>query len=516
MTHTPLKNPEPDEYQSYVSNFVDTSNPSIDERDGKQEDVTEENSGIFYGTEELLDALPRVWTRSLLYVLVVFAAVGVPLSMVSRVDETGTAKGKVEPLGATRKLDSIAGGIVKAVKVNEGDKVQKGQILLELDSKVLESDINEAKEKLSGFKKQQSQLELLKNQLQLTIDTQTQQNKSQILEKQAQVSQAQTDLHAKQSNYNLQKLEKKAQVERAKQQIKIFENEQQAAQNRLFIDTKQVERFSKLLKDGAVSASQIDGLKKEQQESKRLYQKAASDIKQAELSLTEEFNNYLATMNQLESDIEQAQLRLQEEKSNYQSLVNAGKLALLKTQEQFKDLQAQLDLLKSQIAQTSTQIQSLNIQLQQRTVRSPIDGIIFELPVSKPGQVLQPGQRIARIAPKGKDMVIKAQMPSSETGFLKVGMPVKIKFDAYPFQEYGIGKGKVKWISPDSKQTAQGGAEIYELEIALDKPYIQNGDKRINLAPGQSATAEVIVRQRRVIDLLLDPFKKLQKGGLEL
>lgn len=514
MTHTPLANSEPDEYQSITSSSVDTSDKYIDSE--LQEEITEENSGIFYGTEELLDALPRVWTRSLLYVLVTFAVVGLPISMVSRVDETGTAKGRVEPLGATRKLDSIAGGRVKAVNVKEGDEVKKGQVLLKLDSKVLESEIDEAKEKLSGLKKQQSQLELLKNQLQLTINTQQQQNESQALEKQAQINQAQTDLYAKQSNYKLQKLEKKAQVERAKQQIENFENEQQSAQNRLFIDSKQVERFSKLLKDGAVSAAQIDGLRKEQQESKRMYEKAASDIKQSKLSLDEEFNNYLATMNQLESDIEQAGLRVEEEKRSYQSLVNAGKLALLRTQEQFKDLQGQLDLLKSQIAQTNTQLKSLNIQLQQRTVRSPIDGMIFELPVTKPGQVLQSGQRIARIAPKGEEMVIKAQMPSSETGFLKVGMPVKVKFDAYPFQEYGIAKGKVKWISPDSKRTEQGTVEIYELEITLDKPYIENGDKRIKLTPGQSATAEVIVRQRQVIDLLLDPFKRLQKGGLEL
>ncbi|MEL6162666.1 MAG: HlyD family secretion protein, partial [Cyanobacteria bacterium J06628_3] len=72
------------------------------------------------------------------------------------------------------------------------------------------------------------------------------------------------------------------------------------------------------------------------------------------------------------------------------------------------------------------------------------------------------------------------------------------------------------WISPDSKPSEQGNVEIYELKIALDKPYIENGNKRIKLTPGHSATAEVIVRQRRVIDLLLDPFKKLQKGGLEL
>ncbi|MEL6163589.1 MAG: biotin/lipoyl-binding protein, partial [Cyanobacteria bacterium J06628_3] len=173
MTYTPLANSEPDEYQSVSSSSVDTSDKSIY---SEQQEITEENSAIFYGTEELLDALPRAWTRSLLYVLVSFAVVGVPVSMVSQVDETSTAKGRVEPLGATRKLDSIAGGIVKTVRVKEGDQVKKGQVLLKLDSKVLESEIDEAQEKLSGLKKQQSQLELLKNQLQLTINTQQQQN----------------------------------------------------------------------------------------------------------------------------------------------------------------------------------------------------------------------------------------------------------------------------------------------------------------------------------------------------
>lgn len=54
------------------------------------------------------------------------------------------------------------------------------------------------------------------------------------------------------------------------------------------------------------------------------------------------------------------------------------------------------------------------------------------------------------------------------------------------------------------------------LEIALAQTYIQTQNKRVALTPGQTATTEVIVRQRRLIDFILDPFKKLQKGGLEL
>jgi hemolysin D len=132
--------------------------------------------------------------------------------------------------------------------------------------------------------------------------------------------------------------------------------------------------------------------------------------------------------------------------------------------------------------------------------------------------VLQSGQTIAEIAPQGSPLVFRAKLPSPESGFLRVGQPVKLKFDAYPFQDYGVVQGYVRWISPDSKveETAQGKLEIFELEVTLEQTYIQTQNKRVALTPGQTATAEVIVRQRRLIDFILDPFKKLQKGGIQL
>jgi hemolysin D len=473
---------------------------------------------LFYGTEELLDALPKLWTRGVLYALIGFTVIGIPWATLSKVDETGSATGRVEPKGATQKLDSLAGGSVKGVNVKEGDTVKAGQVLLELESDILQTDLQQTKSKLEGLQTRRSQLELLKNQLLLSMSVLQQQNQSQTSEKLAQISQAQQNLDSKLSTYNLHKLERQALLNQAKQQIKTAVNEQKAARARLSIDSQQVERFSKLVVDGAVSATQVDQLKKEQQESQRLYERTKSDIKQAQFRLTEEQNRSQATINQLESDIQQAKLRLQEAQSSAQSVIQAGKLAILRSQEQLKDLQTQIAAVRSEIAQTHSQLTSIRLQLQQRIVRSPIDGIIFEFPVTKPGAVVQPGQRIAQIAPKDTELVLKAQIPSQDSGFVKVGMPVKVKFDAYPFQEYGIVQGKVSWISPDSKvnQTPTGNVGTYELEVTLEQQYVQNANKRIPLTAGQTANAEVVIRQRRVIDFVLDPFKKLQKGGLEM
>ncbi|QIR36476.1 HlyD family efflux transporter periplasmic adaptor subunit [Tolypothrix sp. PCC 7910] len=486
--------------------------------ESKHIETANNTSDWSHSTEELLDALPRRWTRSLLYFLIGFAAIALPWSMLSKVDETGNARGRIEPKGAAQKLDSAVGGSVTAVKVKEGETVAAGQVLVELETGVLKTEFQQAKAKLDGQQNRLMQLDLLKNQLQMSIRVQEQQNQSQELEKTAQVNQAQQNLDGKLSTYNLQKLEKQALVNQVQQQISSAQNDQKSAQSRLTIDSRQVERFNQIVKAGAVSENQVDQLKKEEEESKRLYEKAKSDITQAQLRLAEEQSRYQSTISQLESDIKQARLRLQEVQSSYQSLMQAGKLTVLKSQEQLKDLQTQIAVLRSDIIQSRSQIISLKLQLDQRILRSPVDGTVFALPISKPGSVVQPGQMVAQIAPKNTGYVLKAQMPSQQSGFLKKGMPVKIKFDAYPFQDYGVLEGHVSWISPDSKvqETNQGKIEMYELEITLKQPYLESGNKRIYLTPGQTAIAEVIVRQRRVIDFILDPFKQLQKDGMQL
>jgi HlyD family secretion protein len=109
-------------------------------------------------------------------------------------------------------------------------------------------------------------------------------------------------------------------------------------------------------------------------------------------------------------------------------------------------------------------------------------------------------------------------MATNESGFLQKGLPVKLKFDAYPFQDYGIVEGKLLDISPTTSEmeTPSGKVAAYKLEIGLNQNCIPINDECIPLRPGDTATAEVIMRQRRIIDFLLDPFKKLQQGGLKL
>ena len=115
-------------------------------------------------------------------------------------------------------------------------------------------------------------------------------------------------------------------------------------------------------------------------------------------------------------------------------------------------------------------------------------------------------------------MLLRAEIPAADSGFIKLGQTVKLKFDAYPFQDYGVVEGEVSWIAPTSKiqETIQGTVKVFELEIVIDHPYINHKNGQIVLTPGQTATAEIVVRQRSVMDFILEHFQKLQNTGLEL
>jgi HlyD family secretion protein len=469
-------------------------------------------------SKELLDSLPQVWTRGILYFLFSFVSIALPWAMLSKVDETGTARGQLEPKGKTTKLDSAVAGTVAAIPVKEGELVKPGEPVLILDSELAQTELRQTKDKLEGQFNRRSQLNILQNQLVVALATQRQQNQAQELEKQAQIEQAQQNFLAFKNSYEIKKEEKLSQVNQARQTIEQAETANQLLENSLASAQREVERYSILHQEGAVAEINVVEKQDIAKERQRLYEQSKSDIKQAHLRLAEQQSSYQRAIRQAKAEIEQAYLRLKEQQRSYQTLTHSGKLAVLKSEEQLKNLETEMTTLQTEIAQTNNQINSLQLQLQQRVLKSPISGKVYNLPIQRPGAVVQPGTRVAEIAPEGSPLIIRAQMATTESGSLRKGLPVKLKFDAYPFQDYGIIEGELLEISPTTSQvdTPNGKVAAYNLEISLKRDCIPSKDKCTPLRPGDTATAEVIVRQRRIIDFLIDPFKKLQEGDLKL
>ena len=427
-------------------------------------------------THDTLNTLPKLWSRGLLYLMLALTVVVLPWAAFSQVDEVGTAQGRLEPKGNTIRLDAPVAGTVETLSVKEGQTVQKGQPLMTLQSDIVNADLQQAQVKLEGLLNRKTQLISIKSQLESSLSTAQQQVKAQA------VSQQDT-------------------IDKAKKQRNSLQDSVSLIQDLLAKDSQKVGLLDNLSKQGAVPRTQVE------------------DAERVKIQNEQQ-------LQQTKANILQAQGEVQKQQSEYQRILRDGELSLIDKTKQVKELQSQIIDTQSEAAQTQNLIKSLQYQRQQRVLYSPANGTIFQLLIQQPGAVVQPGQTIAQIAPKTAHLVFRAQIDNRETGFLKVGLPARLKFDAYPFQDYGLIPGKVIWISPtsDPSPSSVSGASPamanvpnrFTVEIKLAQTVVQARGKLISLKAGQTATAEIIVRRRRVLDLFLDPFRQLKQGGLQL
>jgi hemolysin D len=461
-----------------------------------------------------IDTIPRVSLRAILYVFVFLIAGLIPWLMFAKVDEIGTAKGRLEPKGNVIRLDSPVSGTVKSIEVKAGQQVTKGTSLLQLDAESINTQLQQERQKLSGLEAKVDRLSSLKDRQLLLLQTQKQQNQAQQFEKQALIDRAKQNVTFLQSNNTNRLAEHEARLEQAQQSIETAKSASQVAKIREQAAKEKVPRYRQAFEQGALSKDLLAEAEQNAQESQANITQTASEMESARSQYREQQQGYEQLQKQIATDLAQAKLSLQEQERGYQSLVEANKLTLLNSQEELNQTAAEMATVSEEINLTKSSIDALEYQLKQRTIAAPVSGTLYQLSIAKPGAVLQLGQTVAQIAPQDSPLILKAKISSKESGFLKVGLPVKLKFDAYPFQDYGSIPGRLTWIAPDSK-VAEDSSEFYEIEIQLERNYIQDDRKRIVLAPGQTATAEVVIRQRRLSDMLLSPVKNLQKSGLQ-
>jgi hemolysin D len=526
--------------------------------------------------KELIDMMPLPWTRGLLYSLVICLGIAIPWACLYRMDEIGTARGRLEAKGNTIKRESDLENSVAVVKVyvKKGEVVKAGQTIMELDSKNVREQISQNQLKIDGGQQRLNQFMLMKNQMGLGTNAQQQQNGALLLEKQSQIAQAQQSIRNletnsrsqiaeklaqlrqaeqaladRQSSYDLQKAEKLTQVRQAEQGAIAAQTGYTLAQNRLKDAQNELRRYTRLYQTGAIaevktkeiaslsqernqiftqSAANLQQSKlqvKEQQENyQKLIQQTRSDIAQAKLRLKEQQEAYQGTIARSQSDLAQAKLRLTEQQRGSTSLVKGGNIAIIKTDQQLKEIESQIVTLKSEIDRDRAQNNFLTRQLDKYTIKANTDGTIFELPIDREGAVVQPKQLIAEIGSNINGLVFKGEIPANQSESLRsssgsgqaagnIQKDVKLKFDEFPFESYDIVKGKLTWIAPNSKitQVAPGvSIASYDIEVQLSQDCVKHERACIPFRSGQPATAEVVIRNRRIIDFILDPFRKLR------
>ncbi|MGB3405409.1 MAG: HlyD family efflux transporter periplasmic adaptor subunit [Microcoleaceae cyanobacterium] len=472
--------------------------------------------------QSVLDQPPASFPLRVIFAGMVFVSVFGVWAHFGTIDEIGNARGELVPQGDVYKIHPVDLGKVVQVSVQVGDLVQTGQVIAQLDNELAANDVERLKEQLIAHQQESQQKQGLLERIHLEAQTRAAIAQAQIQAQQASINQVETRVSATRrllDQYNSEvsaaqaRLEALApmsgQVETLLEQLRVSEA---AAQER-------VERLRPLVEQGALSKEFLF----QAEQTLRDRQRA---IAQAELGETNSSKEQLFQAEQTLRDRQRAITQNQGELAQMGSEADRMEAELsqrqaeaenmaIETQQKIQRLELELTQLNARITETQTLLTNAQARLGYKSLHAPVDGIVSVLNIANVGEVVQPGQTVAEITPDDAALVLSASLPESQAGFLKTGLPVKVKFDAYPYQDYDVIAGTVSSISPDTVVPQGATSPVYEVEIALERNYVVEGQEKILFKPGQTATADIVIRRRRILDILLEPIRKLRDSGVD-
>jgi len=141
---------------------------------------------------------------------------------------------------------------------------------------------------------------------------------------------------------------------------------------------------------------------------------------------------------------------------------------------------------------------------------APRAGTVLRLYVKDAGAVLHEGEQVAELAATDETLLAELQVPESGVGKLKNGQGVKLKYDAFPYQRYGVKYGRVAWLSPAAVATKAG--ESFKARVEINDSEIRVQGRSRLLSAGMSGKAEIVIGTRSLIEYVFEPLRQLKEN----
>ncbi|HKF64758.1 MAG TPA: HlyD family type I secretion periplasmic adaptor subunit [Dongiaceae bacterium] len=176
---------------------------------------------------------------------------------------------------------------------------------------------------------------------------------------------------------------------------------------------------------------------------------------------------------------------------------------------------------------TKEQLSKASLRQKLVELRADRDAIVQSVAKVSVGSVLQSGQQFFTLVPVDTPLEIEVNVAGQDNGFVHLGDPVAIKFDTFPYSQYGMAEGSVRTISPDSftpqeeARTWTGALPIpgsadpyYRARITIDHVGLHDVPAGFRVTPGMPVTADIKVGKRTVLGYLLGKVMPLAQEGM--
>ncbi len=432
--------------------------------------------------------------RRIAYVLMALFLIALAWAILGKIDIVAVAPGRIIVSDRTKVIQPLERSVVQRILVKDGDHVQAGQPLVELDPTTAQADKASLVETRKAAQSEWLRAQILQKMLskqelsapihqavdakkainqELHQDTPADWTPADKADTQAQLAAEWSDITARLAKLSAEHQRRQAEMATVRAMIGKLEATLPIARQR-------EQDFQALTTQGFMSGHANQDRTRERIE--------------------------------LERDLATQQARLQEAQAALREAEHTRSAYLAETRRTLSERQAQADLKRHQTGQELTKATQRE---QLATLTAPVSGTVQQLALHTEGGVVTEAQALMVIVPHlssgAASVSAEVTLENKDIGFVAPGQEVAIKLETFPFTRYGTVKASVDKVTQDAVNDEKRGA-IFPATLKLNQTSIDIDGKPIKLAPGMNITAEIKTGQRRVIEYLLSP---IQRAGSE-
>lgn len=418
-------------------------------------------------------AAPRVT----LWLLCLLVAGALAWASLGEIDVVASAQGRLVPDDRTKLIQPLETAVVKAIHVEDGQPVQAGDLLIELDATATAAD----RERLTQ--------ELLDARLAVARS----QGLLDLLEGRA----GQPELRGLPESIDPERRaaeERLMGAQHQEMQARLAQLDAEAAQRRAELQTTR-ELVAKLAATAPMVRQRAENLRV-------LVERdfvSKDEYLQREMESIEQERD-LAAQRSRAIEIEAALVEVRRQRA---TLVAETRRSLL-------DMLHEAAQREAGLTQELTKARQRDRLMQ---LRAPVDGTVQQLAVHTVGGVVTPAQPLLVLVPQDHPVEAEVYVENKDIGFVHAGDVVEIKIETFPYTKYGTIDGSLGVVSDDAVEDERRGL-VYLARVRLARSTLAVDGKTVQLTPGMAVTAEIKTGRRRLIEYFLSPLLEYRAESL--
>jgi HlyD family secretion protein len=397
------------------------------------------------------------------------------------VDQVVTARGVVVSQSPTILVQPLDTAIVRSIEVKEGQQVRAGDVLAKLDPTFAAADLGSLTAQVASLTAEVTRLQAEENGTPFTYNG------------------VDPDWLLQASSYGHRQAEFRLKVENYKHKLDELASVISKAESDIVGYSKRAE-----------VAQSVEGIRKEleaRQLGSRLNTLAAADA-------SAEMQRARAASAEILQSSKRDREALQAESDSY-------------IQSWSADVSQKLSDAVRKLSDAREQLNKAQLRRSLVELRADQDAIVQSLAKVSVGSVLQSGQPFVTLIPMDAAVEVEANVEANENGFVHPGDSAAVKFDTFPYAQYGMAEGKVLNVSPNvftPQEEAHNPTSsvpmsalpqpFFRAHISLDHVALRNTPAGFRVTPGMPVTADIKVGRRTVLSYFLGKMLPIAKEGM--